>query len=277
VARARSRLSRTGIIAGVRIGIAVAALGLAVAAPACGADDPVLAARTAATSTTATSTTATSTTSTSTTMSTTTTVAPTTGTTQPPSIITVPPRPRLVTDLGPTPMVVTDGVTLLHPSRRVERVAFHESNHDGARHLQEVTGAVRPTVLETRDRGTGSQTAADVVVDPDLEVIAPVTGTVKRAGSYTLYCRWTDEYVVIVPDGADWEHWDVKVLHVVGVQVSSGDRVVAGETVIASRPHILEFESQVDELRTADPAWPHVHIEAVDPTVPDRPSPGGGC
>jgi hypothetical protein len=174
-------------------------------------------------------------------------------------------------------MVVTDGMTLVHPSRRVERVAFHESNHDGARHLEPTTTAVRPTVLETRDRGTGPQTAADVVIDPDLEVLAPVTGTVKRAGTYTLYCRWSDEYVVIVPDGADWDHWDVKVLHIVGVQVRAGDHVVAGETVIAARPHVLEFESQVDELRTGEPAWPHVHIEAVDPTVPDRPSPGGGC
>jgi hypothetical protein len=59
--------------------------------------------------------------------------------------------------------------------------------------------------------------------------------------------------------------------------VAAGDHVVAGETVIATRPHVLPFESQVDEQRTADPAWPHVHIEAVDPTVPDRPSPGGGC
>ena len=174
-------------------------------------------------------------------------------------------------------MVVADGVVLHHPSSRVERVGFHESNHDGARQFEALVSTVLPTVLETRDRGTGSQTAADVVVDPAVEIRAPVTGTVKRAGTYTLYCDYSDEYVVIVPDGVEWDHWDVKILHIVGVQVAAGDRVVAGETVIALQPHQLPFDSQVDELRTADPAWPHVHIEAVDPTVPDRPSPGGGC
>jgi hypothetical protein len=59
--------------------------------------------------------------------------------------------------------------------------------------------------------------------------------------------------------------------------VGRGDRVVAAETVLAPRPRQLPFESQVDELRTVDPAWPHVHIEVVDPSIPDIPSPGGGC
>lgn len=47
-------------------------------------------------------------------------------------------------------------------------------------------------------------------------------------------------------------------------------------TVVAPGPTQLPFESQVDEV-TADPAWPHVHIEVVDPTIKDRPTPGGGC
>lgn len=187
------------------------------------------------------------------------------------------PSARVVTEQAWTPFAVAEGVVLFHPSSRVERVGFHESAHDGARQMEGLGTAVAPTVLETRERGTGSQTAADIVVDPTLEIRAPVTGTVKRAGSYTLYCDYTDEYVVIAPDGVPAEQWDVKVLHIVGVQVAAGDRVVAGETVIARHSHQLPFDSQIDELRTAEPAWPHVHIEAVDPTVPDRPSPGGGC
>jgi hypothetical protein len=66
------------------------------------------------------------------------------------------------------------------------------------------------------------------------------------------------------------------VLHMTGLRVRPGDRVVAGETVLADRAHKLPFESQVDEI-TAEPAWPHVHVEVVDPSIPDRPSPGGGC
>ena len=47
--------------------------------------------------------------------------------------------------------------------------------------------------------------------------------------------------------------------------------------MIAGAPTPLPFESQVDELNTAATPWPHVHIEVIDPAVPDLPSPGGGC
>jgi hypothetical protein len=94
---------------------------------------------------------------------------------------------------------------------------------------------------------------------------------VKRAGTYTLYCEYRDDYVVIEPD--ERPGWEVKVLHIDGVRVRAGDRVVAAETVLAPRPHKLPFESQVDEV-TAPPPWPHVHVEVIDPSIPDRPGPG---
>ncbi len=64
------------------------------------------------------------------------------------------------------------------------------------------------------------------------------------------------------------------MLHIDGVQVSRGDRVEAGITVLAPRARPLPFSSQIDRL-TGQPAWPHVHIEVVDPSIPDRP--GRGC
>ncbi|HEX2275178.1 MAG TPA: hypothetical protein VHG90_15025 [Acidimicrobiales bacterium] len=182
---------------------------------------------------------------------------------------------RVVVDQAWTPFATVGGVRLVHPSSRVERVGFHEANHDGARQLEPLPTAVAPTTLETRERLTGSRTAADVVVDPAVEIRAPVTGRVKRAGTYVLYCDHRDDYLAIEPD----EHrgWEVKVLHIDGVLVRSGDRVIAGRTVLAPRPTQLPFESQVDEVSPVRPAWPHVHIEVVDPSIPDRPSPGGGC
>ena len=128
--------------------------------------------------------------------------------------------------------------------------------------------------METRDRGTGATTAADIVVQPNTEIRAPVTGTVIRGGGYTLYCDYRDEYVVIAPDGQPT--WEVKVLHIVGVQVRKGQRVVAGETVLARHAHQLPFESQVDESRTVDPAWPHTHIEVGRPVHPRSPLPRRG-
>ena len=166
------------------------------------------------------------------------------------------------------------GIALRLPSRRVELVGFHQSNHEGAHELDPVADAVRSVTLETRERLTASRTAADVVSDPNLEIRAPVTGRVKRAGTYVLYCKYSDDYVVIEPDGHPG--WEVKALHIDGVRVRPGDRVVAGQTVIAPRPTKLPFESDVDEV-TAEPHWPHVHIEVVDTSIPNRPSPNSGC
>ena len=166
-------------------------------------------------------------------------------------------------------------VVLHHPAARVERVGFHQSNHEGAQPLAALPTAASPVTLEARERLTNAQTAADVVVDPGTEIRAPVTGRVKRAGRYVLYCRHSDDFVVIAPDAHPT--WEVKLLHIDGVRVRRGDRVEAGVTVLAPRATVLPFESQVDELRTVDPAWPHVHIEVVDPSIRNVPSPGGGC
>ena len=185
-----------------------------------------------------------------------------------------PPPPRMVHEQAYAPFATVGGVTLVHPAARVERVGFHQANHDGARQLEAVAGAAAPVTLEDRERGTGTQTAADVVVDPEAEIRSPVTGRVLRGGGYILYCRLSDDYVVIEPD--EHKGWEVKILHIDGLQVRPGDRVTAGQTVLAPRATQLPFESQVDEFRTAEPAWPHVHIEIVDPSIPDRPNPGGG-
>ena len=193
---------------------------------------------------------------------TTTTVAPTTA---------APVRP--VHEQPWTPFATVGGIVLHHPSARVERVAFHEANHDGALDLAPLPTAAGHTTLESRERPTSDRSAADVVIDPDLEVRAVVTGRVRRAGTYVLYCDHRDDYVVVEPD----QHpgWEVKVLHIDGVLVRAGQRVIAGQTPIAPRPTRLPFVSQVDETGFP-PAWPHVHVEVVDPSIPDIPS-GGGC
>ncbi|HET9441786.1 MAG TPA: M23 family metallopeptidase, partial [Acidimicrobiales bacterium] len=173
-----------------------------------------------------------------------------------------------------TPFATAGGITLFHPSARVERIGFHQASHDGARPMEPLPTAAAPVVMEDRHRGTDLRTAADIVVPPDAEIRAPVTGTVKRGGHYVLYCKYADDFVVIAPD--ENPAWEVKLLHFSGIRVTKGQRVVAGETVIAPRPTQLPFDSQVDEHRTTDPAWPHVHLEVVDPSIPDKPAPGGG-
>ena len=159
-----------------------------------------------------------------------------------------------------------DGIEVHVPSEVTEMIGLHQSNHEGARDLDAVDGGVTTIVLPTRERASGPRSAADIVIQPDTPVRAVTTGTVLRAGSYTLYCDQQDGFVVVEPDGRPGI--EVKMLHVDGVQVSVGDRVVGGVTVVAPRPTVLPFASQVDEF--SGPAnWPHTHVEVVDTSIPN--------
>jgi murein DD-endopeptidase MepM/ murein hydrolase activator NlpD len=186
----------------------------------------------------------------------------------------VPPGPRALSETGFRPYATVGPVVLHAPADLVEVVGFHQASHDGAQPQQSTASGPRSLVLPSRNRGTDLRSAADVVADPSREVRSPVSGTVVRAGSYVLYCRYTDQYAVIEPDARPG--WEVKMLHVQGLRVAAGQRVEAGVTVVASGPRLLPFGSQVDD-HTAAPHWPHVHVEVVDPSIPDRPGSGGGC
>lgn len=185
----------------------------------------------------------------------------------------VPPGRRSLTATGWQQYASVGPVALHAPGELVEVVGYHQANHDGAQPQQPAPGAARSLVLEPRGRGTHPQSAADIVVDPSREVRSPVTGRVVRAGSYALYCKYPDHYLVVEPDARPG--WEVKVLHFEGLRVAPGDRVEAGVTVVGSGARVLPFRSQVDD-HTAAPHWPHVHVEVLDPSVPDPPS-GPGC
>jgi hypothetical protein len=197
-----------------------------------------------------------------------------TSTTLPPTTTTLP-ADRPIGPVAYAPLAMAGDLTILHPTGRVERVGFHESSLDGAMELEPLPTAVAPSTLNTRDRGHGPRTAVDVVSDPSDLVRAPASGTVVEAGGYQLYCRVHDDTVVIVPDGHPT--WRVRVLHIDGVRVVPGWRVEAGITVIAARPRVLPFGSQIDRLTAAASAWPHVHVEVDDDTIPDSASDGDSC
>ena len=204
---------------------------------------------------------------------------PTPVTAQPEPTRTSVPRPapareqRATVRTGFGPYARVGPVTLHFPGDVVEVVGLHQSGHDGAQQQLPVESPVRIGSLDSRARDTNPNGAADIVVDPTREVRAPVSGTVVRAGTYTLYCDHVDDYVVIEP--AARPGWEVKLLHFEGVSVRKGDRVTAGVTVVGSGARVLPFTSQVDK-HTVAPHWPHLHVEVVDPSIPDRPS-GGSC
>jgi len=241
-----------------------------------GPDDPpvVQAATPTTTSTTSTSTTTTSTsTSTTSTTTSTTSTSTTTTTTSTTTTTAAPTIPLEYHDTGYAVFALAGDLEVRMPVSRYETVGFHESGHDGAFQL-EVVDLDDWTTLASRGRGTGSRTAADIVTRVDEPVMAPIDGTVIRAGSYTLYCDHTDNFVVIEPSGRPG--WELKIFHFSGLQVGVGDEVIASDTMIGTGGRILPFVSQVDEF-TAEPSNPHVHLEVIDTSIPDRPSSGGGC
>lgn len=214
---------------------------------------------------------------------TTSTVAPTstsstTTTTAAPTPIAAPPTAdahpaRVVQAQAWVPYATVGPVTLHHPADQVEAIGFHQSGHDGAQAQTAAPTATRWFTMESRGRGTARQGAADIVVEPSTEIRSPVTGTVLRAATYTLYCDHVDQVAVIEPDARPG--WQVKILHIEGLALVVGQRVEAGVTRVAAHARVLPFPSQVED-DTGVPAWPHVHIEVVDPSVPDRPT-GPGC
>jgi putative cell wall-binding protein len=170
------------------------------------------------------------------------------------------------------PFAATDGIALRQLSTGVELVDYHEANHDGAQQLDPLPTGPPSTTLDSRGRDTGSRSAAHGVAHPHPPGRSPVTGTVLRTGTYQLYCRYRDDFAVIEPDAHPG--WEVKLLHIDGVRVTAGEQVHAGTTVLAPRPTALPLESQVDDA-SADRDWPHVHLEVVDPSVPNESS--GSC
>lgn len=183
-----------------------------------------------------------------------------------------PPRPERGQATGFQPFARAGRVHLAHPSAVVDFVGFHQSSQPTAIPLQPSPLAVDPTVLWGRGRGTDRRSAADIVVPPNHQIRAPVTGTVVLGEAYRLYCKYADQRLAIVPDADPSVR--VTVLHVTGVRVRPGDRVEAGKTVVADSANVLPFRSQVDALDPHAP-WPHVHVE-VNPGAVARAA-AGGC
>lgn len=201
-------------------------------------------------------------------------------------------------DLGdggsvPSPGAVVarvDGLPIGLPAERAVLVGFHEAGDPAALALppavplladltsRSVDADIRApgtrgdvvvpaVVLPSRGRSAPPTSALDVVLPADVAVRAPVDGEVVAVEPYRLYGRYDDTRVVLRPDAAP--HLRVVLLHLRDVAVSVGDRVTAGETVLADRAASLPVRSQVDRFTrrsvTEDPR-PHVHVEVRDVT-----------
>jgi hypothetical protein len=168
----------------------------------------------------------------------------------------------------------TGGLELQLVSPATLAVAFHEAAREGAVALTPRGGCAvcrnrakftppppsgrDPSyiVMDSRGRSAPATSAVDVVLPRRTPVLAPVTGTVRNVKGYRLYRRYPDIRVAIAPDADPRRR--VVVIHLRGVTLQRGDRVVASTTVIG-RVRSFPFRSQVD--RYVRGSSPHVHIE----------------
>ena len=112
-------------------------------------------------------------------------------------------------------------------------------------------------VMSSRNRGTGSTTAADIVVGNRSRVRAPVTGEVVTVKRYLLYCERPDWKVVIRP--ASDPTLRVLVFHLGRPGVQDGDEVTAGISRMGRARPADWPDSQKDRYFPA--RYPHVHVE----------------
>lgn len=187
------------------------------------------------------------------------------------------PRPAAAPTPQPTPaprtFATVDGIPLVTPSTDLHAIGFHEGATRGltltpvGEPVANERGIALPPaapgpdylVMGSRGRAAAPTSAVDLAMDVGDPVQSVVTGTVVAVSPYQLYGETPDVLVEIVPDGRP----DVKVqmFHVEAPKVAVGDRVVAGETVVAGGPRLLPFPSQID--RHVGHAGPHVHVQAV--------------
>ncbi len=134
-----------------------------------------------------------------------------------------------------------DGLDLHLPARNVVVVGFHEAREQ---HLTLLPQGRFDLVMPSRGREGTPTSAADIVIAAGEDVLAPVSGTLRLVSSYDLYEEYTDVLLEIVPDGRP--DLVVTMYHLDGIQVRTGQRVEAGQTVLASAARAFDFVAQVE-------------------------------
>jgi hypothetical protein len=174
---------------------------------------------------------------------------------------------------GFRPYATVGPVTLHSRVTSSRSSACTSPGHDGAQPQQPVQGGKRIGLLGSRARDTDGQGAADIVVDPTGPVRSPSPAPSCAPGTYALYCDHVDQYLVVEPGRAAGLGGHAPALR--GAPPGGGRPGAGrdhGRGLARPRPAVQVAGGQA----TVAPHWPHVHVEVVDPSLPDRPS-SGSC
>lgn len=171
------------------------------------------------------------------------------------------------------PFASVDGIELVLTSPAAKIVGFHQASYPDALTMVPMgralaldngsvgyVGAEGPNfvVMSSRGRPTSATSAVDIAQEAGSVVVSPVSGTVAAVSNYALYGRYPDARIELIPEGRP--DLRIVVLHVTGPRVGPGQRVEAGQTVVASTATSFPFTSHVDRYAGGRP--PHVHVEA---------------
>jgi murein DD-endopeptidase MepM/ murein hydrolase activator NlpD len=170
---------------------------------------------------------------------------------------------------------------LYAPYKNIRGIGYHESSHNRAYSLTPVgrclandnawdlnvsldSQAQLPTyyIMESRGEYAYGTTVADIAMDPDTPVKAPISGTVLKIETKVIYDEYEDLQIEVVPDGLP--NVRVAFLHIDKIKVKAGDKLKQGKTVMGIprdwRPY---FASELDDY--VKPPMPHVHVQVNTP------------
>ena len=123
--------------------------------------------------------------------------------------------------------------------------------------------------LWREDTPTDMDTSIDVGAEAGTTVYAPVTGTVVLVKTYDLYDTCEDFEVHIQPTGRP--DLDVVEIHIQDVVVKAGDKVIGGETPIASVRDLAAEDITDIQLAyyTREGHGNHTHVQINDANYPE--------
>jgi biotin carboxyl carrier protein len=196
----------------------------------------------------------------------------------------------------PTPLVATYGDLKIHTpisANHITEIEFHQASYDTALRLTPLVSIVDAQEVAQRhgtnrpppdEQPTGEQalvaeavstwrldssgdemTAVDVGAATGTDVYAPISGTVVKIKSYSLFGQ-IDDYEIHI-QSPDHPELDIVMLHIDDLAVRVGDTVKGGCTRMAKiRDIAVAIDNNLANFTAPDEPGNHCHVQVNDAT-----------
>lgn len=195
---------------------------------------------------------------------------------------------KLASRILPFARVSEFNETLFLPARMglIKGIGYHESGNNKAYSLEPIGKLIKNEndwkvdvplgsncaapqyyIMESRGESTTATSVADIAMERNTPVLAPIDGTVTKVESLVIYDEYEDIQIEIMPAG----HPELRMafLHIDDIRIKVGDEVKQGQTMMGiPRDFTAAFKSELDDY--IKPPFPHVHMQ-MNRYVPDQP------